>query len=375
MAAKGDYYELLGVPRNVNKEDLKKAYRKLAIQFHPDKNKGDKAAEEKFKTISEAYAVLSDDQKRATYDRFGHEGLGGSGGGGGGFQQGNFDFSDIFEDVFSGDSIFGSFFGGGGRGGSSRSKRGADLRYKMEVTLEDALAGKKHTLEVKKQERCDDCKGSGAKPGTSQKACPDCGGSGQIRQSRGMFSINTVCHRCSGNGRIVESPCSTCSGAGTVVQKKKINVTIPPGIDDGQSIKISGEGEAAPGDGSSGDLYLSIALRQHDIFIRQEENLFAELPVNLAQAVLGGSNEVRTLDGKTIKIKIQAGTSEGAMLRVKGEGMPILNAGGRRGDLMLRVKLDVPSRLTSKQKKLFEELSADMPLEESKNIRRISRID
>ncbi len=373
--AKEDYYELLGVPKNVNKDDLKKAYRKLAIQYHPDKNKGDKASEEKFKAINEAYAVLSDDQKRATYDRFGHEAVGG-GGGGGGFQQGNFDFSDIFEDVFSGDSAFSSFFGFGGRGGGgSRAKRGADLRYKMEVTLEDALVGKKHTLEIKKQERCDDCNGSGAKKGTSQKTCPDCGGGGQIRQSRGMFSINTACHRCSGTGRIIESPCNTCSGAGTVVQKKKINVTIPPGIDDGQSIKMSGEGEAASGDGSAGDLYLTIALRQHEIFIRQEENLFAELPVNLAQAVLGGSNEVRTLDGKTIKIKIQSGTSEGSMLRVKGEGMPILNSGGRRGDLMLRVKLDIPSRLTSKQKKLFEELSSEMPLEESKNIRRISRIE
>lgn len=375
MATKADYYETLGVPKNATKEDLKKAYRKLAIQYHPDKNKGDQAAEEKFKTISEAYAVLSDDQKRATYDRFGHEGLSGGGGGQGfgGFQQGNFDFSEIFEDVFGGgESVFGSFFGFGGRGGRTRTRKGADLRYKMDLTLEEALNGKKHVLEVKKQEKCEVCDGSGAKPGTSQKSCPDCGGNGQIRQSRGMFSVNTTCPRCSGQGRIVESPCVKCDGSGVLLEKKKINVTIPPGIDEGQSIKIGGEGESPVGGGTAGDLYISIALRPHDYFVREEEHLYCEAEINIAQAALGAQIEIETIDHKKIKVRIAPGTAHGTVLRVKGEGMPILNAGGRRGDLHIKVLVQIPTRLGSAEKKLFEQLGKELGMDESRPLKRLT---
>lgn len=358
--AKRDYYEILGVPKGAGKEDLKKAYRKLAVQYHPDKNAGDPKAEEKFKEVNEAYAVLSDDQKRATYDRFGHEGLqGGPGGGGGGGFQGSYDFSDIFEDVFGNDSVFGSFFGmGGNRQG--RSRRGSDLRYKMELSLEEAFTGKKHQLDVNKQERCDTCHGSGAKPGTSLKTCETCGGHGQVRQSRGMFSISTTCPRCNGQGRMIEAPCGDCSGHGTVTRRKKINITIPPGIDEGQSIKISGEGEAAAGGGPAGDLYIAITLRPHEHYARAEEHLYAEAQVNIAQAVLGSQIEIPTIDHKKLKLKVAAGTAHGSVLRIKGEGMPVLNAGGRRGDLHVKVLVQIPERLGSKEKKLFEELAQEM---------------
>jgi molecular chaperone DnaJ len=361
--AKRDYYEVLGVPKTANKDELKKAYRKLAIQLHPDKNKGDAKAEEQFKELSEAYAILSDDQKRAAYDRFGHEGLqqgggGGGAGGFGGFSQ-SYDFSDIFEDVFGSDSPFSSFFGfGQGRGG--RSKRGQDLRYKMELTLEEAFQGKKHVLEVKKQERCETCSGTGAKPGTSMRTCQECGGNGQVRQSRGMFSISTTCPRCGGQGRMIESPCNPCDGTGLIHQRKKINVTIPPGIEEGQSIKISGEGEAASGGGPAGDLYIAISIHPHEFYARAEEHLYVEAPVNIAQAVLGGQLDIPTIDQKKLKLKIAAGTAHGSILRIKGEGMPVLNGGGRRGDLHVKVLVTIPVRLSAKEKKLFEDLAKEM---------------
>ena len=358
--AKRDYYEVLGVPKNASKEDLKKAYRKLAIQHHPDKNKGDTKAEERFKELSEAYAVLSDDQKRAAYDRFGHEAVnqGAGAGGFGGFNQ-SYDFSDIFEDVFGGDSPFSSFFGfGSGRGG--RSRRGSDLRYQMELTLDEAFTGKRHVLEVKKQERCETCQGTGARPGTTPRTCSECGGAGQVRQSRGMFSISTTCPRCGGQGRMIEAPCGSCGGQGVVSQRKKINVTIPPGIDEGQSIKISGEGEVAAGGGSPGDLYIAISIQPHEYYARAEEHLYAEAPVNLAQAVLGGQVDIPTIDHKKLKLKIAPGTAHGSVLRIKGEGMPVLNGGGRRGDLHVKILVNIPERLGAKERKLFEELAREM---------------
>lgn len=368
--AKRDFYEVLGVPKDASKEDLKKAYRKLAIQHHPDKNKGDAKAEERFKEVNEAYANLSDDQKRAAYDRFGHEGLQQGGGGGGGGFQGSYDFSDIFEDVFGNDSVFGSFFGfGSGRQG--RNRRGGDLRYKMDLTLEEAFTGKKHVLEVNKAERCDACHGNGAKPGTSLKTCETCGGHGQVRQSRGMFSISTTCPRCNGQGRMIESPCTSCEGSGTVHRRKKINITIPPGIDEGQSIKISGEGEAAAGGGASGDLYIAITLRPHEHYARAEEHLYAEAQVNIAQAVLGGQVDIPTIDHKKLKLKISPGTAHGSVLRIKGEGMPVLNAGGRRGDLHVKIFVQIPEKLSSKEKKLFEELASEMTPAGDQTLRRL----
>lgn len=362
MSTKKDYYELLGVPREASAEELKKAYRKMAIQYHPDKNKGDKVAEEKFKEISEAYAVLSDKEKRSMYDRFGHAGINGASGGGGfggGFSGfgGDFDFSDIFENAFSGESIFDSFFGGGGRG--SRQKRGADLRFHMEITLEEAFLGKKQIIEVKKQEKCETCGGTGAKPGTSPSTCPDCGGRGQVRQSRGLFSISTTCPRCGGKGSIVTSPCSACHGKATVAKVKKLNITCPAGIDNGQSIKISGEGEPSSSGGSTGDLYVTVSVKEHDFFLREGEALYCELPVSVTQAILGTSVEIVLIDGKKINVKIPAGTEHGSILKVKGAGMPSLRS-GRTGDLHIKIKIEIPQNISSKVKKLVETLSDEL---------------
>lgn len=380
MAGKEDYYELLGVAKGASKEELKKAYRKLAIQYHPDKNKGDTKAEDMFKKISEAYAVLSDDQKRATYDRFGHEGLqggmgGGQGGGFGGFGGGGFDFSDIFEDVFGGssdDSFFSSFFGGGGR--RSRTPKGRDLRYAYEVDLEEAIAGKKASFEVRKQEACaaNGGKGTCAK-NNKASTCGECGGTGQVRQSRGIFSIATTCPRCGGAGRMISNPCSGCSPAGIKEVEKSINVTIPPGIDNGQSIKITGEGEAAAGGGIPGDLYLSIKVKDHPFFVREEHNLYCELPISLVQAVLGDSMELTTIEKKKIRLKVAPGTQHGSVLRVRGEGMPILNAGGRRGDLHIKLLVDIPAKPSGQMKKLFEEMEKLSPSDKTPKLKKLKK--
>jgi molecular chaperone DnaJ len=365
MSSKKDYYDLLGVARGASKDELKKAYRKLAVKWHPDKNKGNTEAEEKFKEISEAYAVLSDDEKRPVYDRFGHEGLSGGGGSGfGGFSgfSSSFDFSDIFEQAFGGESIFDSFFGGSRRG--SRVRRGSDLKYRMDISLDEAYNGKKTTLELNKQDTCSECKGSGAKPGTSPKTCPDCGGEGQVRQSRGVFSINTTCSRCRGNGNIVDTPCPTCSGRGVVSKVKKINVTIPEGIDNGQSIKIPGEGEASPQGGQNGDLYISINITQHKYFLREEETLYCEIPISISQAVLGGTIFVTTITGKRIKLKIQSGTQHGSIMRIKGEGMPILHSHSK-GDMHIKILVDIPKHVNGKLKKLYEQISAETSINDS----------
>jgi len=363
MAEKEDYYKLLEIEKGASKEEIKKAYRKLAIKYHPDKNKGDKNAEEMFKKVSEAYAILSDDEKRQVYDRFGHSGLSGAGGGGGfsGFSDMNFNFSDIFESAFGGspfegESIFESFFGGRGRrSGGGRASRGKDLRYKMDLTLEEAFNGKKSSFEVQKQDPCDTCKGSGLKPGTSAATCPDCGGEGQIRQSRGIFSINSVCPRCQGKGKIISAPCPSCSGKGTSSKRKTINVTIPAGIDNGQSIKISGEGESVQG-GEPGDLYISVNVSDDDYFVRDGETLYCEVMVPLTTAVLGGTVTIDTIQKKKIKLKILPGTQPGTQTRIKGEGMPVLNRSAR-GDLQVKLSITIPTRLNPVDKQLYEQIA------------------
>lgn len=375
MAGKQDYYELLGVSKSATPEELKKAYRKMAIKHHPDKNAGDKASEEKFKEISEAYAVLSDAEKKSVYDRFGHEGLKGAAGGGGGFSggfsSGGFNFNDIFEGAFGGgEGFFDSFFGGS-RGGS-RVRGGADIRYQVQITLKEALEGKKSTVEVRKQEKCSVCKGSGAKPGTSPTTCPDCGGTGQIRQSRGLFSVSTTCPRCGGRGSVISSPCSTCHGKGHVAQTKKINVTIPAGIDNGQSIKISGEGEASSSGGPNGDLYITVRVEDHDIYHREADILYCELPVSVSQAILGTMVSCPTIDGKKVKIKIPSGTAHGSVLRVRGEGMPSLRT-GVRGDLHVKILVEIPQKLSAKAKALIEELASEMKDTEEPMPKRLQR--
>lgn len=358
MAAKRDYYELLGVSRDVNAEDLKKAYRKLAIQFHPDKNPGDKAAEEKFKEISEAYEVLSDPKKRQAYDQFGHAGAQG------GFGAGGFDFggaggqgfgnlNDIFGDIFS--EVFG---GGGGRGGGgrgSRAQRGSDLRYNMELSFEEAAFGTEKTVTLPKDATCKTCTGSGAKPGTSAETCSGCRGSGEIRFQQGFFTLSKTCPDCGGTGRIIKQKCSDCRGRGRVSENVKLAVKIPAGIDTGQKLKLRGEGEPGAGGGPAGDLYVFVEVKEHPFFQREGFDVQCEVPVSFTQAALGAEIETPTLDG-TVKLKIPAGTQGGKRLRLKGKGIP--HIGGRdRGDQYVTVQVEVPTKLTTEQRQLLEKFA------------------
>ena len=353
-----DLYALLEVSKSATKEELKKAYRKKAIEYHPDKNKGNPIAEEKFKEINEAYAVLSDDQKRKTYDQFGMDGVkGGFGGGGSSGFSSDFNFNDIFEEVFGGESVFDSFFGGGGSSKRTRKRRGRDIHYQMALSLEEAFNGKESFIDIKKKDSCSECHGNGGKNGSTPGDCPDCGGSGQMRQNRSLFTISSTCPKCSGSGQFVINPCSRCFGAGVLDKKKSISIKIPSGIDNGQSIKIAGEGESIGIPSQNGDLYISLTIRDHRFFLRKEENLYYQIPINITQAVLGSHIIVKTIDNKSIKLKVPSGTADGDKLRIKSEGMPILNSGNRRGDLHIGFKIMVPKKLSSKEKKLFEEIS------------------
>lgn len=354
--AKRDYYEVLGIPRGASKEDIKKAYRNLAVRYHPDKNPGDKQAEEKFKEASEAYEILSNDQKRQAYDQFGFAGVEGMGSGGGASSDAFRDFDDIFGD-FS--SIFGSFFGGGRSGGRRRSEpqRGADLRYDFPVSFKDAVFGTKAEISYNRSVSCDTCNGSGAEQGAGRKTCPTCRGAGQVRQSQGFFSIASTCPTCSGEGSIVENPCRVCRGSGRVKKNQRIKVTIPAGIEDGKRINIPGQGEAGPLGGEPGDLYVFIQVRPHEYFERDGVDLYCVIPIDITQASLGAEIHVTSLDEKKIRVKIPAGTQNGTLLRIKNEGVPYLQSPGRRGDLYLKVQVQIPTRISSKAKSLLEEFA------------------
>ncbi len=354
--SKRDYYEVLGVSKQASLEEIKKAYRKKAIENHPDKHKGDAKAEEKFKEINEAYSVLSNQEKRTAYDNFGHQAAGGAGGGGFSFDMGGKNpFGDIFEDAFGGggESIFENFFGGGGR--RSRRARGSDLKYEYALTLEEAYAGKKTEISFNKKASCTECNGSGASPGSEVSECPKCGGTGQLRQNRGIFSINTTCYNCKGEGKVIKSPCYSCKGQGVTYQKKTLKVNIPAGIDEGQSIKIPEEGESVKG-GDAGDLYLSIKIKEHDTYEREDNDLYTTLAIKVPQAVLGDKVNFTTISDKTIQIKIAPGTQNDTTLRVKGEGMPQLNS-GIRGDLFLKVQVVIPVKPKEAVKRLYQEIS------------------
>ena len=359
--SKRDYYEVLGVNKSANKEEIKKAYRKLALKFHPDKNKGDKAAEEKFKEASEAYHVLSDEKRKANYDQFGHAAF--QGGGQGGF--GNFDFSssfsDIFEDVF-GD--FGDFGFGGGRSRRGRTiNRGSDLRYDISIELNDAFEGTEKNISYTTYKKCKTCSGSGAKPGSKPTSCSYCNGQGKVRSSQGFFTIQQTCPECSGEGEKISSPCSSCTGIGKTQSNESVSVKIPKGVDDGTRIRLAGKGEAGTKGGSNGDLYLFISVEPHNIFKRSEENLYYELPISIADAALGTTVEVPSIDGGRTKIKIPSGTQSGKQLRLKGKGMPILRR-NITGDLYIRIVTEVPTSLTKKQKELLVEFKT---LEDTKS--------
>ena len=359
--SKRDYYEVLGVNKSANKEEIKKAYRKLALKFHPDKNKGDKAAEEKFKEASEAYHVLSDDKRKSNYDQFGHAAF--QGGGQGGF--GNFDFSssfsDIFEDVF-GD--FGDFGFGGGRSRRGRTNnRGSDLRYDVSIELNDAFTGTEKNISYTTYKKCKTCSGSGAKPGSKPTSCNYCNGQGKVRSSQGFFTIQQTCPECSGEGEKISNPCSSCTGVGKTQSNETVAVKIPKGVDDGTRIRLAGKGEAGTKGGSNGDLYLFISVEPHSIFKRSEENLYYELPISIADAALGATVEVPSIDGGKTRIKIPSGTQSGKQLRLKGKGMPILRR-NITGDLYIRIITEVPTSLTKKQKELLVEFKT---LEDTKS--------
>jgi molecular chaperone DnaJ len=353
--SKRDYYEVLGVAKDASEQDITKAYRKLAMKHHPDRNTdGDaKASEEKFKEAKEAYEVLSDASKRAAYDRFGHAGLGqGAGGFGGGGPEGFGGFADAFGDIFS------DIFGGGARGGRNAVYRGADLRYSMEITLEQAAEGFATEIRVPSWDTCETCSGSGAKPGTSAKTCGTCGGAGNVRMSQGFFSIQQTCPTCRGSGKVIPEPCTTCSGAGRVKKNKVLEVAIPQGIDEGQRIRLAGKGEPGMNGGPHGDLYVEIHLKQHAVFQRDGDDLHCEIPIGFTTAALGGEVEVPTLNGKA-SLEVGEGTQSGKTYRLRGKGIKGVRS-SYPGDLYCHVSVETPVRLTDKQKKLLREFDTSL---------------
>jgi molecular chaperone DnaJ len=348
---KRDYYEVLGVSRDAGEDELKKAYRRQAIQFHPDRNPGDKQAEERFKEVNEAYQVLSDAEKRAQYDRYGHAAFEGmrAAGGFGGF--GGFDFTQGFEEVFS--DIFGDFFGAGRTGG--RARRGEDLRYDLEIDFEEAARGAEKTIKLSRFMLCEVCKGTRSAGPGGIRSCPNCRGSGHVRMQQGFFSISTTCGQCRGEGKIIVEPCAACHGQGRTRKMQSLSVRIPPGVDNGSRLRVGGAGEAGLSGGSPGDLYVVIHVREHPIFLRQGNDVVVEVPVSFPQAALGTEVEVPTLDGK-VKVKIVSGTQSGKVMRLKGKGIPDLHGYGR-GDQLVKVIVETPRRLNPRQRELLEEFA------------------
>lgn len=340
--SKRDYYEVLGVSRSESDADIKKAYRRLAMKYHPDRNPGDEEAAEQFKEVKEAYEVLSDSSKRAAFDQFGHAGVDGQAGGG--FGGGNADINDIFGDVF------GDIFGQGGRG-RSRVYRGDDLQYNLEISLEDAVAGTESKIKVPTLSACDTCDGSGAKRGTTPSNCPTCHGAGQVRMQQGFFSVQQTCPACRGKGKVITDPCPKCQGQGRVQKHKTLSVKIPPGVDTGDKIRLSGEGEASESGGPPGDLFVAIRVKDHEIFERDNADLLCTVPINFATATVGGELEVPTLDGR-VKLKIPAGTQTEKAFRLRGKGVKPVR-GGPVGDLLCRVRVETPVNLSKDQKELL----------------------
>ncbi|HMA81409.1 MAG TPA: molecular chaperone DnaJ [Candidatus Binatia bacterium] len=345
MSTKKDYYELLGVGRGAGEEEIKKAYRKLALQHHPDRNPGDKQAEEKFKEVSEAYSVLSDPQKRAQYDQFGHAAFGD-----GGPFAGGFDFSGGFEDIFG--DIFGEFFGGGT---SRRRSRGQDLRYNLTLKFEEAVSGVEKKIKIPRHGPCETCRGNGAKPGTAPQTCPTCKGRGQVNFQQGFFSVSRTCNQCQGQGTVIKEACPTCGGAGRVRSMHTLSVKIPAGVDNGSRLKLRGEGETAPAGGTPGDLYVVTQVEPHPIFVRDNLDIICDVPISFVQATLGAEIDVPTLDGK-VKMKIPSGTQSGKVFRMKGKGIKDVH-GLQQGDQHVRVTVETPTRLTAKQKELLKEFA------------------
>lgn len=363
--SKRDFYEVLGVERGADAAGLKSAYRKLAMKYHPDRNPGDSEAEHQFKEVSEAYDALKDPQKRAAYDRFGHAAFQNGGGGGGPRGPAGFgpDFSSSMSDMF--EDIFGEFMGaaGGARRGRSANFRGSDLRYNLEVTLEEAFSGQTVEIDVPSMVQCDTCDGSGAKPGTGMSECATCHGHGKIRQAQGFFSIERTCPACHGRGETMDQPCSDCGGQGRRQQSRKLSVDIPSGIEDGTRIRLANEGEAGLRGGSSGDLYIFVSVRPHELFQRDGADLYARVPIAMTTAALGGDFEVPVLGGGRAKVKVPQGTQAGQRIRLKAKGMPVLRS-SQVGDLFVQMDVEVPQNLNKRQRELLEEF-ADLSTKEN----------
>jgi molecular chaperone DnaJ len=350
--SKRDYYEVLGVSQTASEQEIKSAYRRLAVQYHPDKNPGDASAEDKFKEAAEAYTVLSDADQRRRYDRFGHAGVSSSAGAGGWGAPGFGGIEDILGDLFGFGDVFGARSGGGRR---TAQQRGADLRYDLEISLEDAAAGMTAQLRIPRLETCDKCKGSGAAEGTQPETCQTCAGAGQVRYQQGFFSVARTCSTCRGTGRVVKSPCDGCKGAGRVEREKTMEVKIPAGVETGSRLRIANEGEAGSQGGASGDLYVVIHVNEHENFERQGSNLYSTVPITFAQAALGSEITVQTLGGQQ-QVKIPAGTQTGTVFRLKGHGVPVLGGRGR-GDLFVSVTVVTPTTLTREQRRILEQLA------------------
>jgi molecular chaperone DnaJ len=362
--AKRDYYEVLGVSRNAGADELKKSYRKLALQFHPDKNHNNKEAEEKFKELSEAYDVLSDQKKRQMYDQFGHAAGQAGGFGGSPFGEGAGGFQDLFNDVF------GDFFGGqrGSRSRESRQQRGADLRYTLNISFEEAATGSEKQISFMRNRSCTQCKGSGSKSGDAPSTCPECQGAGEVRFQQGFFAVSRPCPKCHGEGSVIKNPCGTCRGARVVQTPTKLEVSVPAGVGTGQRLKLRGEGDGPAGAGSNGDLYVVMQLTPHVIFERQDDDIMCEIPLSFSEAAIGTELSVPTLKGQ-VSLKIPSGTPSGKTFRIKGKGFPHLGGYGT-GELYVRVIVDVPSSLSSEQKELikkFDSVGAETPLKKQFN--------
>jgi molecular chaperone DnaJ len=352
--SKRDYYEVLSVARTASDGDLKSAYRKLAMQWHPDRNPGDKDCESKFREVSEAYDCLKDPQKRAAYDRYGHAAFENGGGGQGGFGGFSGDFTSAFSDIF--DDLFGGMGRRGGRAGGAA--RGADLRFNLEITLEEAFNGKAAQIQLPTNVTCETCSGTGAKAGTQPVQCKTCQGSGRIRHAQGFFTLERTCTSCQGRGSVIQDPCKNCGGAGRVVKERMLEVNIPPGVEDGTRIRLGGEGEAGMRGGPNGDLYIFLSVAPHAMFQREGSDLYCRVPVSMVTATLGGEFEVPTVEGGRTKVKIPEGTQTGKRLRLQGKGMPILRS-RNRGDMVVQVAVETPQKLTKRQKELLKEFERE----------------
>jgi molecular chaperone DnaJ len=358
--AKRDFYEVLGVPKGASRDEIKKAYRQLAIKYHPDRNPGSKDAEEKFKEATEAYEILADERRRRAYDQYGFAGLNGMG------QPTAQDFSTIFqgfEDIF-GDlgGIFDTFFGGGGGRGRRTTGRGfvqggADLRYDMEISFLEAAFGAKKEVSYARAERCDACRGTGSDKGSGRKLCPTCGGSGQVRRNSGFFSIASTCPTCNGEGEIIEKPCSVCRGAGTVRREHSITITIPAGIEDGKRLSVAGQGDAGANGSPDGDLYVFLRVQPHELFERDGKDIYCAVPISVSQAALGAEILVPTLDEKTVRVSVPPGSQNGRVLRLRGEGIPELHNPSRRGDMYIKVIVRIPTKVNARARELLKELA------------------